>query len=287
MKLQFIGTAAAEGVPAAYCKCEVCQTARTRGEKELRGRSQCLIDGCLGIDYPPDAYMQAERFQIDLTKVNHLLITHSHMDHFYAHDFILRGYKYTKTPLAPLHIYGNEEVKKVFDECTRRELRKEVKENIIVHTLRPFAAFTIENEGGRYTITPLLAQHSVAEEALLYLIEKGEQSYLHLTDTGRLPLSTLTYLQSHFSGRKNKLSLITFDCTFLFYEAGEVSRHMGLEDNKAMLSWLKENGVADEKTRCAITHFSHNSNPLQETLERANKQYGYFAAYDGATLTID
>ena len=287
MKLQFIGTGAAEGIPAVYCKCAVCQTARARGGNELRGRSQCVIDDCLGIDYPPDAYMQAERFQIDLTKVNHLLITHSHMDHFYAHDFILRGYKYTKTPLSPLHIYGNEEVKRVFDECTRRELRAEVKANITVHTLRPFAPFTIENDGGRYTVTPLLAQHSVTEQALLYLVEKGEISYLHLTDTGRLPQATLEYLKGRFFDKQKKLSFITFDCTFLFYEAGAISRHMGLEDNKAMLSWLKENGVADDKTRCAITHFSHNNNPLRETTERATAEYGYFAAYDGAILTID
>ena len=150
-----------------------------------------------------------------------------------------------------------------------------------------FCEYILAERGGRYTVTPLLAQHSVTEQALLYLVEKGEISYLHLTDTGRLPQATLEYLKGRFFDKQKKLNFITFDCTFLFYEAGAISRHMGLEDNKAMLSWLKENGVADDKTRCAITHFSHNNNPLRETTERATAEYGYFAAYDGAILIVD
>ena len=250
MKLQFLGTGAAEGAPAIFCKCAVCMELRRRGEKEYHTRSQYLIDEELGIEFPPDAYLHALRFDVDLTKMKHLLITHSHMDHFYAHDFILRGYKYTTESALPLTIYGNSEVIKVFKECTQREMKDSVAPNFTLKQVAPFQPFEIE---GGYEVTPLLAQHSKEEQALLYLIEKGDKAYLHLTDTGRLPQATLDYLEQYLNKKRKTVDFVTFDCTFLRHTAGEVSRHMGLEDNKAMQAEFLRRKIADEHTRYAIT----------------------------------
>ena len=277
MKLQFLGTGAAEGAPACFCQCEVCNELRRRGEKEYHTRAQYIIEEDLGIDFPPDAYYHALRFGLDYSKLKYLLITHSHMDHFYAHDFILRGYKYCAPLENQLTIYGNAEVKKVFDECTRRELREEVKAQIDVHVVEPFKPFAF----GEYMATALLAQHSKTEKAYVYLIEKGDKAYLHLTDTGRLPLETLDYLEEYLTKQGKTVDFVTFDCTFLFRTAGEISRHMGLEDNKAMQKEFLCRKIANEHTMYAITHYSHNNSPLRETLEKAEKEYGYLAAFDG------
>ena len=56
MKILYLGTGAAEGVPAVFCNCDTCREARRRGEKEFHSRSQVLIDGELSVDFPPDAY---------------------------------------------------------------------------------------------------------------------------------------------------------------------------------------------------------------------------------------
>lgn len=285
MKLQFLGTGAAEGVPGAYCDCPTCREIRRRGKEEFHTRSQLLVDDKVGIDYPPDAYAHALAFGENFRKIEHLLITHSHMDHFYAHDFILRGYKYAGGQPPVLHIYGNEEVAKVYAECTRRELRADVAEGIKIHVVSPFQPFSF-GEQGEYVATALPAQHSQTEQAFVYLLQKGETSYLHLTDTGRLPAKTLDFLQTVFENNVKKIDFVTFDCTFLFHAAGEVSRHMGLEDNKAMEQEFLRRGIADNNTRYAITHFSHNSNPLSETLERAFREYGYLPARDGLTVEV-
>lgn len=283
MKLQFLGTGAAEGAPAIFCKCAVCMELRRRGEKEYHTRSQYLIDEELGIEFPPDAYLHALRFDVDLTKMKHLLITHSHMDHFYAHDFILRGYKYTTESALPLTIYGNSEVIKVFKECTQREMKDSVAPNFTLKQVAPFQPFEIE---GGYEVTPLLAQHSKEEQALLYLIEKGDKAYLHLTDTGRLPQATLDYLEQYLNKKRKTVDFVTFDCTFLRHTAGEVSRHMGLEDNKAMQAEFLRRKIADEHTRYAITHYSHNSAPLSENLQQIGAEYGYIPAFDGLCVEI-
>lgn len=242
MKILYLGTGAAEGVPAVFCNCDTCREARRRGEKEFHSRSQVLIDGELSVDFPPDAYYHSLRFGADLSAVRYLLVTHSHMDHFYAHDFILRGYKYSSPLPAPLHIFGNEEVKRVFDECTRREMRPDVLENIRFSVVRPFEPFSF----GDYTAVALKAQHSRTECALLYLVEKCGKCYLHLTDTGRIPRESLDYLGAYLRERGRRADLVSFDCTFLFFGAGEVSRHMGLPDCAAMRGEFLRRGVAGE-----------------------------------------
>lgn len=282
MKILYLGTGAAEGVPAVFCNCDTCREARRRGEKEFHSRSQVLIDGELSVDFPPDSYYHSLRFGADLSAVRYLLVTHSHMDHFYAHDFILRGYKYSSPLPAPLHIFGNEEVKRVFDECTRREMRPDVLENIRFSVVRPFEPFSF----GDYTAVALKAQHSRTECALLYLVEKCGKCYLHLTDTGRIPRESLDYLGAYLRERGQKADLVSFDCTFLFFGAGEVSRHMGLPDCAAMREEFLHRGIAGENTRWVITHFSHNGAPLSENLRRAEEEYSVEAARDGFSVEI-
>jgi phosphoribosyl 1,2-cyclic phosphate phosphodiesterase len=217
--------------------------------------------------------------------MKYLLVTHSHMDHFYAHDFILRGYKYTSENHLPLTIYGNAEVIKVFQECTRREMKDCVAPNYTLVEVKPFQAFAL-GKGEGYKVTPLLAQHSKEEEALVYLIDKEDKAYLHLTDTGRLPLATLDYLEKYFNEKRKKVDFVTFDCTFLNRTAGEVSRHMGLGDNRVMQEEFLRRKIADGHTRYAITHYSHNGAPLREHLEKMGEEYGYIPSFDGLCVEI-
>lgn len=277
MKVTYLGTGAAEGIPALFCNCEFCQKARKNGR--VRSRSQVLVDGELSIDFPPDSFYHAGVLGADLSAVKYLLVTHSHMDHFYAHDFILRGYKYASNMSSPsLDIYGNAEVGAVFSECTRRELRADVAGNIRVHTLGAFEAVRF----GGYCVHTLKAKHS-SKEPLLYLIEKQGKRVLHLTDTGVLPEENYAYL-SKAAGKP--IDLITFDCTFLYGEAPENARHMGLSENMRTLARLEKIGLADKNTVKVITHFSHNSAPAPELLKRAEEEYGVIAAFDGMTLEL-
>ena len=280
MKIQFLGTGAAEGVPAIFCHCPTCEEIRRRGEGEYHTRSQLVIDEEISIDFSPDAYYRSLRLNVDLAKLKYLLVTHSHMDHFYAHDFILHGYKYASTLDAHLHIFGNAEVKKVFDECTRRELKPDVAKSLTVQVVQPFQPFTF----GKYTAVALKAQHSQEEIAYVYLIECEGKRYLHLTDTGRLPKETLDYLEGYLSQKNATVDFVVFDCTFLYHTAGEISRHMGLEDNRAMQQEFIHRNIADGHTRYAITHYSHNAKPLKERLLQAEQEYGYQPAFDGMKI---
>ena len=64
MEIQYLGTAAAEGLPALFCDCEICRKARNTGGKEVRTRTQSIVDGKILIDFPPDTYTQIGRAHV-------------------------------------------------------------------------------------------------------------------------------------------------------------------------------------------------------------------------------
>lgn len=279
MEITYLGTGAAEGIPALFCNCGYCKGVRARGGREIRSRAQAVLDGELSVDFPPDCFYHAAALACDLSAVRYLLVTHSHMDHFYAHDFVLRGYKYAKNMLSSaLDIFGNREVCEIFKESTRRELRSEIGESIRLHEIAAFESISF----GGYTVHTLQARHS-SEGPLLFLIEKNGKRVLHLTDTGLLPEEDYRYLGGLGGGAAD---LITLDCTFLYDEAPHSDRHMGVRENAAVLRRLEEIGLADGHTKKVLTHFSHNSAPDGAKLARAEKELGAVAAYDGMRLAF-
>jgi phosphoribosyl 1,2-cyclic phosphate phosphodiesterase len=278
MKIKFLGTGAAEGFPAMFCSCPNCQAARSLGESEVRTRTQVIIDDDLSIDFPPEAYVHSLKFGVNLSNLKYLIVTHSHMDHFYSHDFILRGYKYAALQEELLTIYGNDEVKKVFDECTRRELKEEVAPHICLNVIKPYQTFY----AGDYKIITIPAQHSLQEEALLFYVERGGKGYLHLHDSGMISDEALAFLAK----KKAKACAVAFDCTFLDNSNGLTARHMSIEENMLVKQKLKELGVIDDDTKLIITHFSHNANPTRSRLKDIEKTYNVIAAYDGLQVEI-
>lgn len=283
MKIEYLGTAAAEGVPALFCNCTYCRGLRARlaaGEKtkELRTRMQVLIDGELSVDFPPDAYAHMAARGTDFSAIKYLLVTHSHMDHFYAHDFVLRGYKYAAEMTAEtLTIYGNREVCEVFGECTRREMKESVAKNVRTMSVGAFEEIAF----GDWRAYPMPAHHS-SRAPLLYLIERGGKRYLHLCDTGRIPEESMAFLKA----LGKRADVVSCDCTFLRHASDPNARHMNLAEAVNTRARLRRAGILDDETKFVITHFSHNSAPSEEALARAEREYGVIAAYDGLRLEV-
>ncbi|MBR6767140.1 MAG: hypothetical protein IKM02_04235 [Clostridia bacterium] len=98
MKIQFLGTAAAEGAPAIFCTCKHCQYARKTGGKEIRTRSGAIIDDKLKLDFCPDSYAHALRFGLDYSRTHSVLITHTHEDHVLVEDLAMRRPHFAHLP---------------------------------------------------------------------------------------------------------------------------------------------------------------------------------------------
>lgn len=243
MKLQYLGTAAAEGVPGLFCQCAMCQYARKKMGKEYRARSGAVINDRIMIDFPPDAYSTCLRTGINLPEIQHILFTHSHSDHCCASELQFRSDPVycIRTDEESLHLYGNHEV--------QRRLEKVVDEvpHLAYTYLEPFVTKQI----GDLMVTPLLAFHNPPEKAYLYLLEQSGKRLLYAHDTGLFPQETLDFLKG------KPLDLVSMDCTCgVLPDNG--GGHMSLGENKLMKEKLSQQGCAHSGTIWVINHFSHN-----------------------------
>lgn len=111
MKMTWLGTAAAEGWPAMFCRCPSCTESAKHGGKSIRSRSQSLVNDDLLIDFPADTYLHMMHGGLNLDAVTDVIITHAHEDHFYPEDLANRqsGYTRFRAPHA-FNVYGNDAV---------------------------------------------------------------------------------------------------------------------------------------------------------------------------------
>ena len=93
MKIKYLGTAAAESIPAMFCECSFCQYARKVGGREIRKRSGVVIDDELMIDFSPDVNAAFMEYGMSLANIKNIIFTHSHPDHACMLDL-----EYRKTP---------------------------------------------------------------------------------------------------------------------------------------------------------------------------------------------
>ena len=276
MKLTYLGTAAAEGWPALFCRCEYCKKALERGGKNLRTRSQAMVNDDLLIDFPADSFSHMQQNGLDFSAVKTLLITHSHMDHFSPTDLHLRSTSYYAHNLTTpnLTLYGNERVMKLLE---RERITREEEPNdtgitaVEIEAYKPFTA-------GKYRVTALPAFHAMNEKAFVYLIEDGDKTLLYLHDTGELFDEVYDYLAAN----KIRADLISYDCTYVALPSG--GGHMGLDSCPKVRARLEAIGVSDENTVSVVNHFSHNGKLIHDELEPAAKEIGFLTSYDGMVV---
>ena len=267
MKLKYLGTAASEGFPAVFCNCEYCKKARALGGKNIRTRSQALINDDLLIDLPADSFSHFLNNGIEGDSIKYLLITHAHSDHFYEKDLNLRHSCYAHCMRAPeLELYCSA--------TTASRLSAEPK-NVKVTTVKAFEPF----RAGEYTVTPLPARHMPGGEALIYIIS-GEKTILYAHDTGYFYDEVFEYIKAN----NIRFDMVSMDCTNVDIPISDSGTHMGFDNINRVLSVLKDIGAVDGNTVKYVNHFSHNGNPLHEHLCQRAAEYGFLVSYDGCTV---
>lgn len=277
MEIQYLGTAAAEGWPALFCDCEICHKARELGGKDLRTRTQAIIDGTLLIDFPPDTYTHALKYSFNLGQIQHLLITHSHMDHFFPVELIHRHEHFGHNAKGMLHVYGNAAVEKAFYDAVLIDRFKvhPLDGSVKFIRLEPFADFMAEG----YHIIPLPADHDKRETCLIYIIEKDGKCLLYGHDTGlKMSQEAWDCIFSH------KFDLISMDATM--GKNSSDGYHMGLPDDLKFVKLLEEKGCIDSNTIKVINHFSHNGKMTHAELEEFAEAHGMIASYDGMKVNF-
>jgi phosphoribosyl 1,2-cyclic phosphate phosphodiesterase len=277
MEIVFLGTAAAEGLPAPYCSCDVCSRARKAGGKDLRLRSSVLIDGVLQIDNGPDTAAQAQRLALCLDGLRSILFTHTHEDHLYADGALMFVRPFTMTMKGRLVLYGPGGVSESF---ARSAIFDWVKDAVEFKPLNPFVRVST---GDGYVITPLLANHVPEKVCMNYVVAGPDgKTLLYALDTGPWPEATWEYLASE----RPALDAAVMEATAGTAELGGSPVHLNFKmllENRAKMINL---GVISRRAPFLATHFSHNGCGLQSDMAKALKGSGVKPAYDGLRVKI-
>ena len=283
MEILFLGTAAAESIPALFCRCEYCREAALRGGRDLRLRCGFLVNRHLLIDFGPDVTAYKRFYNLDLAMVDTVCVTHSHTDHLNVPDLCYRDTKYFDfahiPDEKPLQLYGNKKSCAMIRRGLEFEFGPLKDDCFDIHEIAPGSAVL----SAELTITALAARHTPDEDCLFFLVQEGNAVFLQMNDTA-LPGEDLEQsLAGLLQGKK--LSAVSMDCTNGREPGGKT--HMGIEDVIVVKKRLINAGLADEKTVFAANHFSHNGHALHADLERALAPHGIIPAWDGMVLTLD
>lgn len=270
MKIKYLGTAAYEGVPSLFCNCQVCQTSKKLGGRNMRSRSQAIINDELLIEFNPDTVWHYQTYGFDWEKIVGCLITHSHSDHLYPEDIEMAAECYTHEHKT-LHFYsaisGYNKIKAVADAIGK---------GIDVTLVEACKRFNV----GEYGVLPLWANHPQETTPVIYSITCKDKRILYAHDTGVFPEKTWELLkdEKHFD-------LISLDCTGCLAKGGDwVDGHMSFGTNLKTAERMKKEGLIDDKTVIVSNHFSHNGGQTYDEMVAETKDSGVVISYDGLEI---
>lgn len=289
-KMTFYGTGGAEGIPTPFCRCNLCEYARETGGIERRRRSMFRIGEKHCIDFGPDAASASGAFG-DMADLEHVLITHTHEDHFHLQLIEARAYS-TPRPQWPLLFYFTDSAFDCVNEMRNRQqvyggkLQQYEEKGLVAFRKLEFGTRT--NIGGLW-VTPLRGNHpdNMGDKAANYLLElpTGKKLY-YAVDTGWFLPETLCALDNE------ALDYLVCECTWGAQpdRPQKPNVHLDLNSALSLLEELYKQGTLQDKSQVYLTHINHkqpaNHAHLQELVNQAHFPCSTTVAYDGLSIPI-
>lgn len=282
MRIEFLGTAAAEAFPDPFCDCQHCEASRRAGGKSLRLRASVLINDDLIIDLGPDLHVAAFRRGASFAGVKYALQTHPHNDHADATTLYMRSDSCLPQGIATLTYALSAPAIAEWERVTGVALRSRDEQethHLQLREIAPWQHLVI----GPYEIQSVKANHAAPDlEAMLFAIRdtRDRTGFFYGTDTGRLPADTWPRLAA--LGWR-------FDAIALDHTRGyrsDLPGHLGETGFRAEMAAAREAGAIDESTRVVATHFAHHSHPPHDELEARCAPHGYEPAWDGMVIHL-
>lgn len=271
MKIKFLGTAAYEGVPSLFCHCRVCRLSRERGGRNLRSRSQAIVNDELLIDFNADTVWHYQRYGFDWEKICGCLITHSHSDHLYPEDIEMAARGYTHEHRSVQFYAAESGYRKI------KEITDKTEGGAAVTLIKAGERFGVAN---KYSVLPLRANHDGSTSPVFYSIACGTKRMLYAHDTGVFPDESWELLK-----KEGRFDLISLDCTGCLALGGDwVDGHMSFGTNLKIAERMKREGMIDGKTIVVLNHFSHNGGQTYDEMRGAAEKSGFIVSYDGLEI---
>ena len=256
----FLGTGAAEMYPNPFCGCETCQ--RARRNRETRLRASLLLDETMMIDFGPDVCAASQHYGAPLDKVEDVLITHTHDDHFNAATFSILTMTNMTHPIR-FHLSAAglgwvntiiEQQKPTGGTFGNMLAGLIAKEKISFHAVDPYETYEI---GGKL-VTPIKTNHhgyGGGETAQNYIVRFARGTWLFAADTSLYGEENLAFL-ADWADKRGALDTMIFEGTFGSRALPENSGHMDAYQLCRQFSDLRRIGALDDHTRVFLTHIN-------------------------------
>ena len=144
--------------------------------------SSVLIDNKVLIDTPPACTALLLRDGIDLTSIDHIVISHPHGDHYFGLPFLLLEYMLAKRN-NQLSIYGTEKLRDNIIDLLRLAFPESNPEKLITFSNSTFSELSLGKyfNTGDLRITPVFAKHSI--DTFGFLVKDSSTTVYYSADT--------------------------------------------------------------------------------------------------------
>lgn len=274
MKVQVLGSAAAEGVPGYFCECPICIEARENKGKNLRRRTSYLLDDDTLLDCGPDFARQRDEFHIQTLKLKRILFSHAHKDHLDIYPFLIRQKRYSVVH-TPITI--------IADSAPLERIRKETGctfDEMFLHAKQISPGNIIQDDD--LTVFAVRAAHPAETTPLNYFITRNNKTVLFQNDSGWWADDTWKMAADYGV----KADLVILECTTAFGRPDFDAHHLGVNATVRFRDKLLECGIIRKDTICVANHFSHHGDPRHDRLEDFFIPRNIIPAYDGMILDL-
>ncbi len=255
MRIRFLGTGGAEGIPAIGCECDHCARAQREGGRLTRQRTAVLfsLPGYeLLMDTPPDIRKLLEINGV--RKVHGIYLTHEHSDHAEG----LEEFLYWRDSLD---LFADARVYRRLVRDGWGERLPAIAFHLVV---RPGTAVRFND----FFFIPFEVRHTVPCFGLA--LYEGRRRVVHVADSS----SRLSnYARCLIDGAD------TLIVNTPFFEPLEAEAHLSVKEAIALKD---EMGVK----RLVLTHINHHNRPHDELEAYVAQLEGVTVAYDGLTIDV-
>lgn len=281
MKLQYLGTGAGYGVPEIFCRCKMCTYAREHKGKDVRSRSQAIIDDTFSIDFSVDVFLHSAFYDIDTRKIENVIITHEHHDHYFTGDLFTRAQGVKK----PIQFFCPEPTaerlqKRIDAEEEGYASGKRIRTSDFKVKSNKLEFYkTVDIDGIK--VTPMKARHAHNLGAMIFIIQKDNKNILWAHDTGLLHTEVYEYLDKIGI----RFDLVSLDCTLKRGEQISPS-HMDPDWCMETKNRLIAQNHADDKTIFVLSHIGHLLGKNHDEFSEEMAEFGFTVAYDKMIIEL-
>lgn len=255
MRIRFLGTGAAEGIPAMGCGCGHCAQARQEGGRLARQRTAVLfsLPGYeLLLDTPPDIRELLDTNGV--RTINGIFVTHEHFDHAAGLEEFLYWPEGVDLFAEP----------RVYQRLIREDWGEQLPDIAFHIPFRPGVAVRFDG----FFFTPFEVRHSVPCFGVAFYEDR--RRVIHAADSD-------TRLNNYARCLIQGADVLIVNTPF--FEPREDEAHLSVEEAIALKN---EVGVK----HLILSHFNHYNRPHDELETYASQFEGVTVAYDGMTIDI-